>query len=127
MIQSPRRFQLVKVEVDKVSANALDRVMMTVTLRNLSPIPLSLGSGRPINTRLFLAPSIELGSRSVQSGWTGEVADLDQRLRLKPQESVSLRIWPEMGLAGHIIDRGLGEPSRLRWPALLLRWRPRSR
>ncbi len=118
MIQSPRRFQLVKVEVDKVSANALDRVMMTVTLRNLSPIPLSLGSGRPINTRLFLAPSIELGSRSVQSGWTGEVADLDQRLRLKPQESVSLRIWPEMGLAGHIIDRGLGEPSRLRWRVL---------
>ena len=118
MIQSPRRFQLVKVEIDSPSASALDRVMMTVTLRNLSPIALSLGSGRPINTRLFLAPSIELGSRSVQSASTGEVVDLDQRLRLKPQESVAIRVWPEMGLAGHLIDRGLGEPSRLRWRVL---------
>lgn len=118
MIQSPRRFQLVKVETDAVAAGPLDRVLMTLTLRNLSPIPLSLGTGRPINTRLFLMPSIELGSRSVQSVSSGEVVEMDQRLRLMPQESVSLRVWPEMGLAGHLIERGLGEPSRLRWRVL---------
>jgi tetratricopeptide (TPR) repeat protein len=118
MLDAPRRFQLVMVDLDPQNAGPLERSSMVLTLRNLSPIPLALGTGKPINTRFFLAPAIELGSRAIQRADTGEVIEVDRRLRLMPRESMSVRVWPEIGLSGHLVERGLREPSRSRWRVL---------
>lgn len=115
MIKVPQRFQLLRADFVTRSANAMDRVEVQVRLRNLAPIPLSLGGGRGINTRMFFGPSIETGVRVRGDAASGEVFELDRRLRLLPNEEVVSNLWADGGLAGYIAELHSTNSARVRW------------
>src|SRR5207237_9340156 len=88
-----------------------ERVLTRVRLRNLAPIPLGLGSGKSINTRLLFVPSIEAGGR-VRSP-EGEVIDVNRRLRLMPGQELECVVWPEAGASGYTAEQASTFPTRL--------------
>lgn len=114
----PRRTQLLAAEFPNWSASALQRVPVRVRLKNLLPIPAGFGSGRTISTRLFFAPSLEVGVRTRNDSAAGEVIELDRRLRLNPGEELSVLVNPDAGLIGYLAEVAAADPSRLRWRVL---------
>lgn len=114
----PRRTQLLTADFGNWGATALQRVPVKVRLKNLLPIPVGMGSGRAISTRLFFAPSLEIGIRSRNDQAAGEVVELDRRLRLNPNEEFTATVWPDTALIGYLGEVGATDPSRLRWRIL---------
>lgn len=92
-----------------------DELEMVIRLRNRMPVPLALGDGEPIDTRmlatLFFDPPVSLPRQSadglimVSPGTARataamEVLDIQRRLRLMPGEEIVIVVRPESGLAG---------------------------
>jgi tetratricopeptide (TPR) repeat protein len=115
MITTPRLTQTLWVDLDATQASPVQHVHATVRLKNLSPIPLGLGSGRTLNSRLFFGPHLELGARTRSDNAAGEVFDIDQRLRLMPGEELVTSVWPEVGLVGWLQQVGAQHAARLHW------------
>jgi tetratricopeptide (TPR) repeat protein len=115
MIRTPHLSQSLAVDLDAVEAAPLQHVDALVRVKNLSPIPLAVGSGRSINSRLFFGPYLELGARTRSDNAAGEVFDIDHRFRLMPGESYTVTLWPEVGLVGWLQQVGSWSSSRLRW------------
>lgn len=118
LVTQPRRSQVMTAEFGSWGSSALDRVPVKVRIKNLLPIPVGLGAGRLINTRMFFAPGLEVGVRSRDDSAAGEVVELDRRLRLLPNEEFIASVWPDSALIGYLAEVGAGEPSRLRWRIL---------
>lgn len=118
MITTPGLTQSLWVGVDKLDALCGEAVDARVKLRNLAPIPLALGSGKPLNSRLFFGPNLEIGIRSRSDEASGEVFDIDRRLRLMPSEEITERVWPETGLVGWLSEVSASSATRLRWRIL---------
>jgi hypothetical protein len=116
MVDRPWGFESVRVEPSTARASASERVLARVRIRNLSPIPLSLGGGKPINSRLLFIPAMEAGGR-VQ-GTDGEVIDINRRLRLMPNEEIECFVWPEAGVAGVASEQAATFPTRVSWRVL---------
>lgn len=115
MITTPGLTQSLWVGVDTLNASCGEAVNAQVKLKNLAPIPLALGSGKPLNSRLFFGPNLEIGIRSRSDEASGEVFDLDRRLRLMPSEEITERVWPEIGLVGWLSEVSASSATRLRW------------
>ncbi len=115
MAANPRSFEVVSVQEDRLTAGATEPVRLRVSIRNVSQKALGLGAGRPISTRFLLVPSIEIAGRTFMSLSFPEVADLEQRLRLKPGEQVEAVIEPGLGVAGLVMETASGKPGRVRW------------
>lgn len=118
MPSKPRLTQQVQADLVKLRCGALERAPVTVKMRNVAPVPLGLGAGRYLNSRFFFGPSLETGIRTRSDFAAGEVIDLDRRLRLKPNEGLTVTVWPEVGLVGYLAELGSSEASRLRWRLL---------
>ncbi|MCE7974060.1 MAG: hypothetical protein DYG92_07000 [Leptolyngbya sp. PLA1] len=115
MISTPGVTHSLWVRVDKLDAAYGEAVEAQVQIKNLAPIPLALGSGKPLNSRLFFGPNLEIGVRSRSDDASGEVFDVDRRLRLMPNEEISERVWPETGLVGWLSEVASPNATRLRW------------
>ncbi|CAG0987482.1 hypothetical protein PHYC_02104 [Phycisphaerales bacterium] len=115
IIDTPRRTQALLVTVPKADAGALDFLPVRMTIRNVSPKPLGMGSGRTVNSRFFFGPSLETGVRVRDDFAAGEVVELDRRLRLRAGDQLEADVWPEVGLVGWLEEVGSDKPSRLRW------------
>jgi len=115
MLASPRLTQSLHAEFDRWNAGALDRVGVKVRIRNVSPIPLGVGSARTINSRLFFGPNLQIGVRQRNDNAAGEVLEMDRRLRLLPGEEMSAVAHPDSALVGWLAEVGSDKPSRLRW------------
>lgn len=115
MLESPRNFQslTVKLEADRLSA--LDPARMRIRIRNLLPIPLALGSGRTINTRLLLAPHVEVRVGNLQGAAQPEVVEVDRRLRLLPGETVEIPITADWGITSLLAETLCDAPVRQRF------------
>lgn len=115
MLQTPRLTQAMSAEVAKTSLKALDHQPVRVRLRNVSSVPMGLGSGRAMNSRLFFGPMLEIGARARNDQAVGEVVEVDRRLRLLPGEELEVMAWPEAGLVGYLAEVASDRPSRVRW------------
>lgn len=113
--RDPRSFQSLAIRVDAAEAEALDTVGTTVVLRNITRVPLGLGAGRPINSRLLLAPALVAGSYSATSLASSEVIDLERRVRLGPGEAIEARVSPETGPLGYLIETLSVVQTQIRW------------
>jgi len=118
IISQPKFIQTMTVVTPPQRVGPLDRTTLTVTLRNISPIPLALGSDKPINTRFLFNPMIELGSSERDAVGEPEVYEFDRRFRLMPNEEMSVTVWPEAGITGYLTQNGSRGPTRLRWRVL---------
>lgn len=115
MIEQPTYFQTLRVEGPGARIQPLDRVTYTLSIRNISPIPLAFGSDKPINTRFLFSPLLEIGSSPRDNVGEPEVYEFDRRFRLMPNEELKVELWPEAGVIGYLAQNGTAGPTRLRW------------
>ncbi|MGD9791577.1 MAG: tetratricopeptide repeat protein [Phycisphaerales bacterium] len=118
MIREPKTFETLSVQVMPTSAGALDRAMAKVKLRNISRIPLGLGVGKPINSRVMFAPSFSAGPDVFISLVFPEVLDCAHRLRLNPGESLEAEFPLEIGPTAWVSQTASGVATRTRWRVL---------
>jgi hypothetical protein len=102
--RSAKSFEHLSAKLDQPEADALSPAYATITLRNLSPIPLALGAGKPLNSRLLIAQSVEVGGRSLTNLASAEVLDAQRRLRLLPGETIEIRYALDDGPTGWLLE-----------------------
>lgn len=110
MISRPTQTQRLVVDLDRRDARALDPVCVTLRLKNLAPIPLSLGNDQALNARLLVIPSVTTGESEFGRYLAADVVMLDQRLRLLPGEELALQIDPAIGSLGWVAGTASGRP-----------------
>jgi len=114
----PNRFMSLTASLEATVIDPYVEPVITLNVRNTSPIALALGSDRPINSRLMVSPSMDVEAFPVDWALTPEVVDLKNRIRLVPGESLSMRIWPDPGFSGWLADLKSGHRVRNRWNLL---------
>jgi tetratricopeptide (TPR) repeat protein len=117
MISSPKTFMTVLAESEPKSTFG-DPAPVIVTLRNVSPIDLALGSDKPINSRFMFAPILTGRSTTIGPLMRPDVAELDRRLRLAPRETIRVTVYPEQGHAGLVLELTSDRQARVAWQAL---------
>jgi hypothetical protein len=115
MALEPQRFVQLTAEVVARDPSAIDRATLRIKLQNLSQIPLALGSDRPLSSRLLLAPKLEAVSGGIIDLAKPEVAHIDRRIRLMPNESLTVDLWPDAGQCGLLMESLANRSVRVRW------------
>lgn len=118
LVENPRKMMSLEATVLRPDINPVDRTPVRITLRNTSPVPLALGPDKPLNSRLMLAPIVDLGAGRLAVADLGMVASLDRRLRLMKDESVSIIVWPDIGPVSQVMEIGVSRRARVRWRVL---------
>jgi tetratricopeptide (TPR) repeat protein len=118
LTQDPTSFMELTAEVLNETPAPLERTVMRITITNRSQLPLALGPGQTIDSRIMLAPSMQIRSETARSGMLPDILDIGRRLRLMPRESVEVLFWPEAGAAGWLSETNLRAPVRVRWRLL---------
>ncbi|MFN7021448.1 MAG: hypothetical protein ACK4WH_08995 [Phycisphaerales bacterium] len=118
MSENPRRFQTLAVSVEPLEARMFDDVRLTVTLRNVGPVPIGVGPDRPINSRFLIAPNLQIATEPVATSSLLQVASLDRRLRLNPREEFRVTLSPDVGQLGVLLDQVNNRPARVRYRVL---------
>ena len=118
MVSQPQMFQLVSMDQPPSRVGALERAVLTLRIRNASPIPLALGSNKPINARFLFSPMIEVAAITDPPATVPEVFEFDRRFRLMPREELTLAVRPDAGLTGYLAQLGAAGPTRVRYRVL---------
>jgi len=113
--RDPARFVTVSATADRSALNCGEASVMTVRIRNTLPVPLAIGPGEPIDSRVLLTPTVDTVRGPDLDRSLPEVINIDRRLRLGPREELVAQFWPEPGVGGWSLDGALEGPARLRW------------
>ncbi|MEZ6244215.1 MAG: hypothetical protein R3B57_14365 [Phycisphaerales bacterium] len=111
-------FEALRVEAVKTTIGATERATIHVRLQNVAPIPLALGSGRPISSRLLVQPKLDTETGDFQGEPQPLVLDLDRRLRLMPLEVLEATIPADSPFTQWLLDVNAGATMRERWRVL---------
>lgn len=115
MVANPQRFLELTVRLNNLNPGALDRTTVEVSLRNASPIPLAVGADRPLSSRMLFVPRLD----TIQGGplqlVRAEVVDTDRRLRLMPNERLTVTVWPDSGQTGWMLECLADRTVRILW------------
>ncbi|GAB5495819.1 MAG: hypothetical protein Phyf2KO_08990 [Phycisphaerales bacterium] len=115
---NPDRMLSMTLTLESQRIDAYERPVVLLTIRNISPIALAVGSDRPVNSRFMVSPSMRVAMDLVTTALSPEIIDLHQRLRLMPGEDLAVRIWPDPGFSGWITNLKSGHMVRSRWNLL---------
>ncbi len=96
----------------------LQEPVVTITLQNVSPIPLGLGPDRAISSRIMLIPQVEVGVRRADGLNEAIVINAAQRLRLEPYGAVTLNVRPARGSIGWAFQENSHHGIRVRYRVL---------
>jgi len=118
MISQPRLIQSLTLGSMSQRIGPLDRMEVTLKMKNVSPIPLAVGSDKPINSRFLFNPLLELASSSRTPQSEPEVYEFDSRLRLLPGEEMVCTVSPDIGVVGYIAQINSAGPTRVRYRIL---------
>jgi hypothetical protein len=118
MISEPTRFQTLSIDPLPPIAGPMERVPLTLHIRNVSPIPLAMGSDKPMNTRFIANALLEITSQTKAISGEGEVFEFDRRFRLDPKQELVVTVWAEAGMVGYISENALAGPVRIRYSVL---------
>jgi hypothetical protein len=118
MVDSPRRVMSMEVTALTPDIQPIERTPVRVTIRNTSWIALAMGPDKPICTRLLFAPQVDVGSEIMPTSDLVWIANMDRRLRLLPNESVDMIVWPDLGPLSFEMEYCLPRQARIRWRVL---------
>lgn len=90
---------------------ALAPIRLSIT--NQSPIALSLGTDRALSSRFAMLPKLD--HEMMERGNRPEVVDVDRRLRLMPQETLTVEIEPAPAQTGWLLSAQAWRTVRVRW------------
>lgn len=117
-VADPARFMSASVEVHPLRIDALERPLITISVRNTSRWPLGIGAGRPIPKRMLLAPRIRRAGRDASTAAGPLVAIFNSHLRLNPAETATLTIHPLREDFGRLLDNTAASRVDARWQLL---------
>lgn len=100
IITQPRTFVGLIAQPVLNSQDPLAPMMVRVTMRNLSGVPMAVGSSRPMNSRILFTCNLDTKGVDTSKHAKPEVIDIDHRLRLLPGESIETTVWADPGYAG---------------------------
>jgi tetratricopeptide (TPR) repeat protein len=114
----PRLFMTIEVTPRPAVVPSGGRLGVHIRIRNISSIPLAVGPGAPIDSRLLLTATADVGLDRARGMPMMEVVAADRRLRLMPQEALELTVHPELGNLWLILNMLGDKAVRLRWRVL---------
>ena len=100
IISQPRTFVGLTAAPLLGSQDPLAPMLVRVTMRNLSGVPMGVGSSRPMNSRILFTCNLDTKGVDTAKHAKPEVVDIDHRLRLLPGESIEATVWADPGYAG---------------------------
>ena len=118
MADQPTQFEQVSFNVDNLNVEALEKPTATLTIQNISEIPLALGPDRPISSKFLIAPKLDVASAGRINLEVPEVLDADRRLRLMPREKIQVEVWPDPAESGWLMEFFADRGVRVRWRAI---------
>jgi len=118
MIADTSSFMSFRIEVLESPTRVNMPWHVRLRVRNLSPIPLAVGSDRPINSRVLLQPHRDNNFAFFFKELYPEVVELNRRLRLEPYESIDATISVDLGATGMILALNSLNNHRITWRAL---------
>ncbi len=118
MITQPSTFMELRADATAASFAADERATVRVRLRNMAPIPLSVGSDKVISSRLMVSPALDADVRGFLGTPQPEVLEFDRRLRLEPREAIVADIPADLGYTGYLVDLNARLTLRQRWRVL---------
>lgn len=118
MLAEPRRVFSIQASPVYPRIGPLDHAQVRLTITNLSPLALGIGPDRPIQSSMLLAPRLSAGFQPIGVGNASNIARVDRRLRLLPQESIQVDVWADSGILGFMLDQISVVPSEVRWTVL---------
>lgn len=100
IITQPRTFVGLIATPVLNSQDPLAPMKVRVSIRNLSGVPMGVGSSRPMNSRILFTCNLDTKGIDTSKHAKPEVIDIDHRLRLLPGESIETTVWADPGYAG---------------------------
>lgn len=103
---SPTSVSLVQLsaKLDVTRADYLQPVVVKLTFRNMTELPLSIESGGAVPTRVVLVLTPRNGGRAMESV-APLMVDLDRRLRLEPRAGVEVAVRLDRGALGWVLSQ----------------------
>lgn len=117
MIEHPKSFMAVLGQTPVKGAFG-DDAPLSLSVRNICPIPLAVGSDKPINSRIMLGATLTGRATRLGSLMRPEIVELDQRLRLDSRETLKLDLHPDLGYPGFVLDLTCDSQARYTWKIL---------
>lgn len=114
MVDQPKSFMSVLGQCSSTGAFSDDSPVI-ISIRNISQIPLAVGSDKPINSRFMLAPTLTGRASRLTSMVRPEIFETDRVLRLMPRETLSITVHPDLGYAGFVLDITCDTQAVMKW------------
>ncbi len=118
IILNPSSYQSLAVDSIIERVGPLQEPVVQITLQNLSPIPLGIGASRPIDSRILLVSGSQPDAKRHGGATRPKVVELNRRLRLKPQESLVVRVNPDGPYTDWVLQSNPFRTLTGRWRAL---------
>ncbi len=118
MITRPENTMRLTMRPGASAFSAIEPASVSVSIQNLTSIPLALGPANPIDSNLLIVP----GFREHTDYFTGtpkaRVIDMGRKLRLKPLETVTVTTDPDSVQTKWLMRTQPAATIRQRWRAL---------
>ena len=125
MIADTSTFMSLQIDGVESPTRVNEAWKVRVRLRNLAPIPLAVGSDRPLNSRILLQPmrdqfvAVRENNYAIFRGELyPEVIELNRRLRLMPRESIDAVVSVDLGATGMVLALNSLNNLRIKWRAI---------
>ncbi len=115
MTRDPREFMVMDATWPAQSLSLLDGMPLTIRLRNIGRIPLSVGPKLSINSRLLLSPDPTIGGEKPPNSLPPEVAEFGRALRVMPGQSTDVVVSTSLGAVGAALDSSVTQIATIRW------------
>ncbi len=107
IVAAPQHFLQFRIRSDDYRFDYCEPMHAQVELRNVGKVPLSLGAGGTVSTRLLILPTVS--AVGVTRRQSPVVIDMARRLRLEPGHQIVLPLRLDSGALGALLN---GTPSR---------------
>ncbi len=114
MVLDPSSAMQLELKFVKSSFGPLEPMQLRITLRNATSKPMGLGSDRPIESRMLVSPTIDVGTQQRIMTSLPEVLDMERRLRLNPREEVIATVDVLPAFTGWFMDASMESTGRVR-------------
>jgi hypothetical protein len=103
--RNPRAALSLNLRLEPITSDALVHPRLTVQLRNTSPSPLAIGSGKTVSARVLLTPELIVGARRIPNDLASDFADaVRQRTQVSVQQADQFAMQQVRGLAQRMLE-----------------------
>ncbi|MDF1808189.1 MAG: hypothetical protein P1U42_00680 [Phycisphaerales bacterium] len=121
----PSSFMYLDIQAPESVVSAMENPTIKIRLKNLAPIPLAIGSSKPLDSQMLLLPVVDARVKGVQGEMQPKVIAMDHRLRLRPLEELVIEVETDSAQTQWLLHMQSSSSITQRW-RLLQGFRPRA-